>query len=109
MAQNTSGIKFGPYRLDVGGARLWRGSQTVPLQPRPLAVLAYLAARPGTVVSRDELIATLWAGTYVTKAVLKVAVRAIREALADDADAPRYIETVGRVGYRFVGSGGAGP
>src|SRR5262249_59864810 len=76
----------------------------VPLQPRPLAVLSYLAARAGTVVGRDELIAKLWDGAHVTKAVLKVAVRAIREALDDDADAPRYIETVGHEGYRFIGA-----
>ena len=108
MAQTRSGIIFGPYQLDAGAARLWKGSDPVALQPRPLAVLSYLAGRPGTVVSRDELIATLWAGTHVTKAVLKVAVRAIREALDDDADAPRYVETVGRVGYRFIGTGVVG-
>lgn len=108
MPQTTSGITFGPYRLDVDGARLWKGNDPVPLQPRPLAVLSYLAVRPEAVVSRDELIAKLWAGTYVTKAVLKVAVRAIREALDDDADAPRYIETVGREGYRFIGAEAAG-
>ena len=105
MAQTRSGIVFGPYRLDVAGARLSKGDDPVPLQPRPFAVLSYLAARPGTVVGRDELIAKLWDGTHVTKAVLKVAVRAIREALDDDADAPRYIETVGREGYRFIGGG----
>lgn len=99
---------FGPYRLDVDDARLWKGNDPVPLQPRPLAVLSYLAAQPGAVVSRDELIAKLWAGTHVTKAVLKVAVRAVREALDDDADAPRYIETVGREGYRFIGGEAAG-
>jgi DNA-binding winged helix-turn-helix (wHTH) protein/tetratricopeptide (TPR) repeat protein len=103
----TGGIMFGPYRLDVAGTRLWRGDETVALQPRPLAVLSYLAARPGTVVGREELIAKVWAGTHVTRAVLKVAVRAIREALDDDAGAPRYVETVGREGYRFIGVGGA--
>lgn len=105
MAQSRSGILFGPYRLDVAGARLWRGNEPIALQPRPLAVLSYLAVRAGTVVGRDELIAKLWAGTHVTKAVLKVAVRAIREALDDDAETPRFIETVGRDGYRFVGAG----
>ncbi len=58
-------------------------------------------------VSRDELIRAIWAGTFVTKAVLKVAVRAIREALGDDAGSPRYIETVGREGYRFIGGDAA--
>jgi DNA-binding winged helix-turn-helix (wHTH) protein len=81
MPQTHSGITFGPYRLDVDGARLWKGKKAIALQPRPLAVLAYLVARPGEVVGRDELIAKLWEGTFVTKAVLKVAVRAIREAL----------------------------
>ena len=107
MEQTTTGITFGPYRLDADSARLWRGTQPIALQPRPFAVLSYLATRPGAIVSRDELIATLWAGTHVTKAVLKVAVRAIREALDDDADAPRYIETVGHEGYRFIGVGAA--
>ena len=105
--ETTSGIIFGPYRLDVGGGRLWQGTDPVSLQPRPLAVLAYLAARPGAVVARDELIEQVWEGTHVTKAVLKVAVRAIREALDDDADTPRYIETVGREGYRFIGGAAA--
>jgi DNA-binding winged helix-turn-helix (wHTH) protein/tetratricopeptide (TPR) repeat protein len=98
-------ITFGPYRLDLDEPGLFRGGVPVPLQPRPLAVLCYLAARRGTVVSREELIRKLWAGTYVGRAVLKVAVRAIRAALQDDADAPRYIETVAREGYRFLGEG----
>jgi len=95
-------IRFGPYRIDPDGPRLCKGDEPVRLQPRPLAVLSYLAARPGTVIGRDELIQQVWAGTYVTKAVLKVAVRAIREALGDETNAPRYVETVGREGYRFI-------
>jgi DNA-binding winged helix-turn-helix (wHTH) protein/predicted ATPase len=108
MTSTDSELRFGPYRLDVARARLWKTKEPVALQPKPLAVLAHLAARPGVVVGRDELIQTLWAGTFVTKAVLKVAVRAIREALGDDADCPRYIETVGREGYRFIGTGDVG-
>ncbi|MFN8600991.1 MAG: AAA family ATPase [Candidatus Binatia bacterium] len=77
----------------------------MPLQPRPLAVLAYLATRAGEVVPGDELLRALWPGIHVTRAVLKVAVHALREALGDDAAAPRWIETVGREGYRFIGSG----
>ena len=106
MTNASHEIRFGPFRLDPETVRLWRGGEVVPLQPRPLAVLCYLAARPGEVVGRDELIARLWEGTCVTKAVLKVAVRAIREALDDAVVAPRYIETVGRTGYRFIGAGG---
>lgn len=105
MTSPTQEVRFGPYRLDLAHPRLWKTTDPVALQPKPLAVLGYLAARPGVVVGRDELIRTLWAGTFVTKAVLKVAVRAIREALGDDAGAPRYVETVGREGYRFIGAG----
>ena len=100
----ASCIDFGEYRLEPDVPRLTRGDHPVALQPRPLAVLCYLAARPGVVVGRDELIRTLWAGTHVTRAVLKVAVRAVREALGDSADSPRYVETVGQ-GYRFIGTG----
>lgn len=103
MAQDRSGILFGAYRLDVAAGRLWKGDQPVPLQPKPLAVLRYLAARPGVVVSGDELLAALWADAHVTRAVLKVAVRAVREAIGDDAETPRFLATVGREGYRFIG------
>ena len=96
-------LVFGPFRLDPVTPRLWRGDQLVELQPRPLAVLHYLAQRPGQIVSKEELLTHVWAGTYVTKTVLKVSIRAIREALADEVTAPQYIETVGREGYRFLG------
>ena len=102
MTQEYQEIVFGPFRIDTRG-RLLRGEEAVALQPRPLAVLRHLAERPGEVVGRDEILATVWAETYVSKAVLKVSVRAIREALGDDAESPRYVETVGRKGYRFVG------
>jgi len=103
MTEGQQAIVFGPFRLDDADGRLLRGETPVALQPRPLAVLRHLAERPGEIVGRDEILATVWAGTYVSKAVLKVAIRAIREALGDDAETPQYVETVGRKGYRFVG------
>ncbi len=98
-------IVFGPFRFDPTTNQLWQGEQTVALQPKPLAVLHYLAERPGQVVPKQELLKHIWAGVYVTKAVLKTCVQAIRKALGDEVIAPRYIETVGREGYRFVGTG----
>lgn len=74
-------LVFGPFRLDPVTDRLWRGDEPVELQPRPLAVLRYLTQRPGQVVTKEELLKHVWAGTYVTKTVLKVCVQAIREAL----------------------------
>lgn len=94
---------FGPFHLDLVAHRLLKAGMHVPLQPRPLAVLAYLAARPGMVIARDEIIRAVWAGVFVTNDVLKVAIRAVRRALGDDATTPRYVETVGREGYRFIG------
>src|SRR5260221_4714927 len=100
--ESGSQIIFESFRLDPETRQLWRGEQAVALQPKPLAVLQYLAERPGQVVSSKELLKTVWAGTVVTKAVVKECLRAIRAALGEDAVAPHYIETVGREGYRFL-------
>jgi DNA-binding winged helix-turn-helix (wHTH) protein/predicted ATPase len=102
MAARSTEIRFGAFRLDLASGVLRDGGTPVALQPRPLAVLRYLAERPGRVVSGDELLREVWPGTAVTRGVLKVAVRAIREALGDDAARPCFVETVGRRGYRFL-------
>src|SRR5262249_28831467 len=68
-----------------------------------LAVLDYLVRRPGRLVTKEELLHAVWADALVTDASLKVCVREIRKVLQDDADAPRFIETAHRRGYRFVG------
>ena len=99
-------VTFGPFRLNAAQGTLWWEEEPVALRPRPFSVLCYLAERPGQLVTKEELLTTLWADTHVTKAVLKVCIRAIREALNDDAVAPRYVETVGREGYRFIGLAG---
>src|SRR4030095_1842270 len=67
------------------------------------ALLDYLLANRGRLVTKEELLQQIWPGTYVTDAVLKVCVRAIRKALEGDAVTPRFIETVHRRGYRFIG------
>jgi predicted ATPase len=94
--------------LDPSKKRLWRGEQEIELQPRPLAVLHYLVDHPGRVVPKEELLKQVWLGTYVTKTALKVCIRAIRKALGEDATTPRYIETVGQLGYRFLAEGDGG-
>jgi DNA-binding winged helix-turn-helix (wHTH) protein len=95
-------ITFGPFRLDLTQGRLWRGDQVIPLRPRSLALLGYLAAHAGRLVSKAEVHAQVWAGTHVTDTVVRVSVREIRAALGDPAEVPRYLETVGRQGYRFL-------
>jgi predicted ATPase/DNA-binding winged helix-turn-helix (wHTH) protein len=103
-----SDLCFGPFRL-AGVKRLWCGERQVDVRPRPLAVLRYLAERPGRLVPGEELLKHLWPGIYVTKTVLRVCVREIRQALGEDPTAPRFLETVGRQGYRFAGTVNAQP
>jgi pimeloyl-ACP methyl ester carboxylesterase len=95
-------LQFGPFRLDAAAGVLWRHDEAVPLTPKAFAVLSHLAARPGRLVSKDELLDAVWPGVFVGDGVLKVTVREIRRALGDDPKAPAYVETAHRRGYRFV-------
>jgi predicted ATPase len=104
-------LTFGPFRLETTQARLWRGEQIIPLRPRTGAVLQYLVIHPGRLVTKTELLRHVWAGTHVTDTVLRVCIREIRTALADAAEAPQYLQTVGRQGYQWLvpGDGSAVP
>ncbi len=95
-------LAFGDFRLDTGSGQLLQHAAPVPLPPKAFALLHYLAERSGRLVSKQELLDTVWAGVFVGDAVLKTAVRDLRRALADDPHAPRFIETAHRRGYRFV-------
>jgi predicted ATPase len=94
-------LAFGPFHLDGTQGRLWQGDQVIVLRPQSLALLRYLVAHPGRLVTKAELRQHVWAGTHVTDTVLRVSVHEIRQALGDVAAAPRYLATVGRQGYRF--------
>ena len=96
-------IVFGPFSLDLTNECLWRDSQEIKLRPKAFALLNYLIRRPGQLVTKLELLKTVWPETFVGDAVLKVTVRQLREALADDPRSPRFIETAHRRGYRFIG------
>jgi DNA-binding winged helix-turn-helix (wHTH) protein/predicted ATPase len=97
-----SAIEFAPFRLDLAGERLWRETQPIELRPKAFAVLCYLLENAGRLVTKEELLNTVWPEIAVGDAVLKVRIRELREALADDAKTPRFIETVHRRGYRFI-------
>jgi DNA-binding winged helix-turn-helix (wHTH) protein/predicted ATPase len=101
--RNGRNITFGAFCLDLGAECLWEGARAIKLRPKAFAVLEYLVSRPSQLVTKDELLNAVWPGTFVGEAVLKVAVRQIREALDDDSGAPRFIETAHRRGYRFIG------
>ena len=100
MARNT--IIFGPFGLDTDPDRLWRGLEEVPLRAKSLSVLAYLARRPGLLVTKDALREQVWGTTHVSDTTLRVTVREIRATLDDDTTSSSYIETVPGRGYRFV-------
>lgn len=103
--QQSKIVSFGPYRVDLRSGELYKGGERIVLQDQSLRLLEGLLQRPGAVVGRDELRARLWpSGTYVDfEHSINAAVRRLRRALGDSADAPRYIETLHRRGYRFVG------
>jgi DNA-binding winged helix-turn-helix (wHTH) protein len=88
--------------LDTVDQCLWFGGERVALTPRAYAQLVYLAERPGRLVTKDELLDTVWSGAVVTDGVLKVCVRELRIALRDDARSPSWIETRHRRGYAFL-------
>ena len=95
-------LAFGPFHIDGTQGRLWRGEQGIALRPQSLALLRYLVAHPGRLVTKAEVRQHVWVGTHVTDTVLRVSVHEIRQALGDGVAAPRYLETVGGQGYRFL-------
>jgi TolB-like protein/Tfp pilus assembly protein PilF len=90
-------------RIDLG--ELAKDGRKIRLQDQPLQILDELLSRPGELVTREQLIARLWpTGVVDFDTGLNSAVRKLRVALQDEAETPRYIETVPRRGYRFIGA-----
>ena len=100
--QRLPSVLFGPFAFDTHTRLLRRGGQEIALPPRVLGVLELLLRRAGDVVSRQELIDTVWKDAFVTDTSLAEAVSVLRQALADDPQSPTYIQTQHRRGYRFV-------
>src|SRR5215469_9135117 len=96
-------LGFGPYRFDLGAERVWRGKHAMKLTPKAFVVLRTLVAQAGELVTKEELLQAGWPQTVVSDAALTVCIRELRGVLGDDARQPRYIETVHRRGFRFVG------
>ncbi len=98
-------FRFGVFELDAQSGELRRHGLKIRLPDQSFQILRALLMRPGELVTRDELRQLLWtADTFVDFEVgLNSAVRKLREALDDSADQPRFVETVPRRGYRFVG------
>jgi eukaryotic-like serine/threonine-protein kinase len=98
-------VRFGAFQLDLRARELRRSGIRVRLPDQSIQVLAMLLEHPGEVVTREEVHRKLWPnGTIVEFDVgINAAVKRLRQALEDSAEAPRYIETLPRLGYRFIG------
>jgi TolB-like protein/DNA-binding winged helix-turn-helix (wHTH) protein/Flp pilus assembly protein TadD len=97
-------LRFGVFQVDIRAGELHKNGVKLKLQEQPFQVLCLLLEHPGELVSREELRSRLWpADTFVDfDHGLNAAVKRLRDALGDDPDSPRFVETVPRRGYRFI-------
>src|SRR5207245_11266215 len=103
-ASSAQYVHFRDFEFNVQAGELRKQGVPVKLQGQPIEILAMLLERPGQLVSREELRKELWSGdTYVDfDHSLNAAVKRLRDALEDNADTPRYVETLARRGYRCI-------
>jgi DNA-binding winged helix-turn-helix (wHTH) protein len=94
--------EFDEFRLDVADERLSRGGVPVPLAPKEFETLRFLVERHGRLVTKQELLDRVWAGTFVGDDTIAQRISVLRKALGDGAS-QKHIETVPKRGYRFVG------
>jgi predicted ATPase len=95
-------LTFPPFRLDLANERLWRGTEPLSLRPKAFRLLRYLAEHPKRLLTQEELLKAIWQHGYVSDGLLRGYIRKLREVLGDDAKNPRFIETAGGRGYRFI-------
>src|SRR3954451_1559256 len=100
----TALYRLGLFEFDPQSRELRKQGIRIRLQGQPVEILAMLLARPGELVTREELQNRLWPGdTFVDfDRSLNAAVKRLRAALGDSAETPRFIETLSRRGYRFI-------
>jgi DNA-binding winged helix-turn-helix (wHTH) protein/TolB-like protein/Tfp pilus assembly protein PilF len=95
-------LRVGTWTVEPALNQLSAEGKSVKLEPKAMTVLGYLAQRPGEVVSREALLSAVWPGVVVGDDSLTQAVIKLRKALGDTADAPAYIQTIAKRGYRLV-------
>jgi len=100
--QNNQCYEFGPFRLATAEHRLYRNGEVVLLPPKEFDLLLLLVQNPGQVMNRESLIKALWPNTVVEEANLNVHISALRKALAESGGEQHFIETLPRLGYRFI-------
>ncbi len=95
-------LQFDPFDLDTDRAELRTASGPVKLEPKVFRLLRLLVENNERVISKDEMIAAVWAGRFISDAAVSTALKAVRKALGDDGDRQEFIRTVRGVGHRFV-------
>ena len=103
--QNQRVYAFGPFRLDPGERRLTHDDVPVALTPKAFQTLKLLVDNAGHLVDKQRFLDEIWSGSIVEEATLAKNIFTLRKALGDDQGAPRFIETVPKVGYRFTVDG----
>jgi DNA-binding winged helix-turn-helix (wHTH) protein len=98
--------RFGGFKFDLSSRELRKGETRLRVPDQSLAILAMLLERPGELVTREVIQARLWPNGTVVEFEHSVnsAIKRLRQALLDTADAPRFVETLPRKGYRFIGT-----
>ena len=100
--EGRAAYRFGPFQLDARERRLSRGAEVIPLRLKVFDTLRVLVEHAGRLVTKQELLATVWPETTVEENNLNHNVSVLRKALGEKATGQQYIETVPRVGYRFA-------
>jgi DNA-binding winged helix-turn-helix (wHTH) protein len=103
-ARTADVVKFDVFEVDLRAKELYKGGRKVKLQIQPFQVLAMMLERPGEVVTREEMQKRLWpADTFVDfDHSVNTAIKKLRQALGDDKNKPRFVETLPKRGYRFL-------
>jgi pimeloyl-ACP methyl ester carboxylesterase/DNA-binding winged helix-turn-helix (wHTH) protein len=96
-------FQFGEYSLDIGRRELRRGAGLIDLEPQVFDLLVYLVQNRDRVVSKDDLIATVWHGRIVSDSTLSSRITAVRKAVGDSGEQQTLIRTIARKGLRFIG------
>ena len=100
----VAGYRFDGFHLDARNRQLWRDGKAVPLSSKYFDVLLMLVSRGGELVEKQRIFDEIWDGVFVTDAALTQCIKDIRRQLGDDASNPRYIKTVPKHGYVFIGN-----
>ena len=99
-----TGYRFGDIYLDIRNRQLWRGDLLVPLTSKYFDALTLLVCHSGQLVEKQRLFDEVWEGVFVTDSALTQCIKEIRKQLQDDAAHPKYVKTVPKHGYAFIGS-----